>query len=118
MAADETTTWGEVCKKVGFSDNLYRTCREKVSGFDGLGLGGLDEMDPDDDYDFDAEIKGHLQPIPEPPGSDWTPPPEADPAKWIMYGMAALFAGAILLGGKKSAGGQTASTGVTSPKAA
>lgn len=112
MAAEDTITWGEVCKQVGFADNLYRTCREKVPGFD-----GFQEMEDEDDFDFDAEIKDHLQPIPEPPPADWKAPDEPDYGKWLMYGVGALFAGSLLLG-KKGASAKKPSSRVTSPKAA
>lgn len=76
MAADDSTTWGEVCNKVGFSDNLYGACRKKVPGFSG-GNRALDEV-PDDDEDWGPDSRGFNKQladsslaIPDAPGDDW-----------------------------------------------
>ena len=49
------TSWKEVCKKVGFGENLYRECREKTPGFSGFsgglsaGLSSFDEIPEEED---------------------------------------------------------------------
>jgi hypothetical protein len=71
MAAEDSTTWGEVCKNVGFRDNLYRVCRDKVPDF--TGTAGLAVRSAEDDRDFDKQLSKRALPIPEPPGADWEP---------------------------------------------
>lgn len=77
MAADETTTWGEVCKRVGLRDNLYRTCRDKVPDFSGF-QSPYDAVpgQPTGDEDFDSQLARRAQPIPPPPPAGWEPEPE------------------------------------------
>jgi hypothetical protein len=78
MAAEDPTTWGEVCKNVGFRDNLYRTCREKVPEF----VTGASLMRaPGDDEgaeDFDKRLFKKALPIPAPPSADWAEEEEED----------------------------------------
>ncbi len=72
MAADEQTTWGEICSNVGFSDNLYRKCRQKVPGFQGAGFARLD--DDEDDYEdepFSKRLAKSALPVPEVPPEGW-----------------------------------------------
>ena len=77
MAADDSTTWGEVCDKVGFSDNLYSVCRKKVPGFSG-GIRSLDSVPEDDGEDwgpdsrnFGNQLADSALAIPDAPGDDW-----------------------------------------------
>jgi hypothetical protein len=101
MAAEDSTTWGEVCDKVGFADNLYSDCRKRVSGYTG-GNRSLDEV-PDDDEDwgpdsknFGRQLADSALAIPDAPGDDWKDDAgffESMPIKQIlMYGgVAALI---------------------------
>lgn len=82
--AKEKTTWGVVCQQVGFADNLYRVCREKLgneftpsSPFGDMG-GMYDEdfEDADPNFDFDKALKETALPIPKKPPADWKPEPE------------------------------------------
>lgn len=133
MAADDSTSWGEVCNKVGFADNLYADCRKNVPGFSGSGNRALDVV-PDDDGDWGPDSKGFsgqladsALAIPDAPGADW----KSDsffgslPIKQIlMYGgVAALFWFFVIKAQAPQAGGATAAGGtapekLTSPKAA
>lgn len=74
----DETTWGEVCRKVGFSDNLYKDCRKNVPGFMGGGMSNrsFDEVPEDDDYGPDSkgfakQLRDSALEIPPPPSSDW-----------------------------------------------
>lgn len=75
----EKTTWGEVCSQVGFSDNLYRICRDKLGATfrpaTPFGAFGEFEEEPQDE-DFDKQLKSSAQPVPPPPPEDWEPEPE------------------------------------------
>jgi hypothetical protein len=68
MSKDDTTSWGEVCKRVTMGDTLYSTCREKVSDYGpgGYAGGALDSFD-DADEDFGAQLAGSALPVPPPP---------------------------------------------------
>ncbi len=71
---EEKVTWPEVCGNVGFSDGLYRTCREKVNGFNGFQGGAYDDYgDEEEDVDFSEKISAGAQKIPSPPPADWQP---------------------------------------------
>jgi hypothetical protein len=67
MPAEEKVTWGEVCKQVGFKDNLYRTCREKVTDWKPTGFanGAFDEVP---EPDFTRRLSKTAVAIPKPPG--------------------------------------------------
>lgn len=78
--AKEKTTWGTVCQQVGFADNLYKTCRDKLgndfqpySPFGDIGELGDPEFE---DIDIDKELRGQALAIPKPPPKDWKPEPE------------------------------------------
>lgn len=102
--AKEKTTWGEVCSQVGFADNLYRTCRDKLKdGFQPHNMfGDMGDYDEEfEDYDVDKELKKSALPIPKAPPADWKPEPEGfleqlvsgDLTKKIaIYGGGALLA--------------------------
>ncbi len=86
-SAREKTTWGEVCSQVGFADNLYRTCRGKLGKeFSPANTFGspYDEV-PEEDEDFDRQIKKSALPVPPPPPEDWQYEPEGL-AEQFMYG--------------------------------
>lgn len=79
--AKEKTTWGAVCQQVGFADNLYKTCRDKLgndftpsSPFGDLGSAYDEDFDPD--FDFDKELGKTAKPVPKAPPKDWEPEPE------------------------------------------
>jgi len=92
MAADEQTTWGDVCKKVGFSDNLYQTCRDKVPGYAGAPNNAFDDVGDDEDgVDFNKALAKSAKPVPPPPAADWKHEPEGffealQSNKMLMYG--------------------------------
>jgi hypothetical protein len=65
---DEKTTWPEVCKQVGFRDNLYRTCREKIDGFTGFQNGAFDAVDAPEE-DFETQVLKSALKVPKPPGT-------------------------------------------------
>lgn len=105
--AKEKTTWGEVCKQVGFADNLYRTCRGKLgNGFSPAApFGETFASDGDEggelDEDFDKQLKKSALPVPPPPADDWKHEPEGfldgllhgeSAGKWFMWGGAAVVA--------------------------
>jgi hypothetical protein len=69
--SDDTVTWTEVCQKVQFGDALYRTCREKVEGFDGFQ--GDDEEWEYDPETFGDELAESALPAPPPPPEGWEP---------------------------------------------
>lgn len=79
MSAEDKTTWGEVCSNVGMSDNLYRTCRDKIGRdfkpANPLGLGLYDDGE-EDDFDIDKALKKKALPVPKAPPKDWEPEPE------------------------------------------
>jgi hypothetical protein len=75
MAADDTVTWGEVCKSVSYRDGLYRTCKDKVPDFNGF----QDTPMPEGDTpapDFSAQLARSARPIPPPPPAGWEPDDE------------------------------------------
>ena len=98
MGAEEKITWGEVCQKVGFTDNLYRTCRTKLGSefvpatpfggppmlSSGDGDAGGDD-DADDDVDFNKKLKKSALPVPPPPPDDWEYEPQGL-MDHLMYG--------------------------------
>lgn len=101
MAAEEKTTWTEVCSKVGFSDGLYKTCREKVEGYTGLDGAIYDEEPVEDDGpDFTRMLMKQARPVPPPPPEDWEPEPEGffdelmhgTTGKYVLAGGAAALA--------------------------
>lgn len=72
--AREKTTWGDVCRQVGFADNLYRTCRDKLgndfSPHSPFGdIGSAYDMDFED-VDIDRQLRGQALAIPPPPDED------------------------------------------------
>ena len=75
MASEDSTTWGEVCKNVGFGENLYRSCREKVPSYNG-GLSTYDQVPDEPTADFGKQLAASALSIPEPPPADWKAPPE------------------------------------------
>ena len=95
MGAEEKVTWGEVCQKVGFADNLYRTCRTKMGSeftpatpFGGppmLESGDGDDGGADDDADFNKKLKKSALPVPPPPPEDWEYEPQGL-MDHLMYG--------------------------------
>lgn len=66
--AAEKTTWAEVCKEVGFGENLYRTCRTKL-GSDFKPADPLGDYDFEEDEDFDKQLRKTALPVPKPPAS-------------------------------------------------
>ena len=128
MASEDPTTWGEVCNKVGFSDNLYSDCRKKVPGFMGGANSSFDEVP---EYgpgapDFNKQLAASALALPPPPPADWQPEEEEGflggmPLnKILMYGgVAALIW--LLLSKQKAASTdepKTVPEKVTTPKAA
>jgi hypothetical protein len=105
--AKEKTTWGEVCHQVGFADNLYRTCRDKLgNGFQpatpfGADLGGAyDDDDGLNDADLGKAVRQNALPPPPPPPEDWEPEAEGFmeqlmsgelTTKLMLYGGGALL---------------------------
>lgn len=96
MAADERTTWGEVCERVNFRDGLYSVCRKKVPGF--TGLGAFDAVpDVEDEPEFSTQLARSALPVPPPPPDDWEEEPEGilenilngDTGRYLLYGGAA-----------------------------
>lgn len=99
----EKTTWGAVCKQVGMSDNLYRTCRDKLGNeFQPNSPFGDYDYEGDDDEpeeDFDTQLKKSALAVPPPPPEDWKHEPEGLmeqlmygdlPKKLMIYGGGAL----------------------------
>jgi hypothetical protein len=99
----EKTTWGAVCKQVGMSDNLYRTCRDKLGNeFQPNSPFGDYDYEGDDDEpeeDFEKQLKKSALPVPAPPPEDWKHEPEGLmeqlmygdlPKKMMIYGGGAL----------------------------
>lgn len=77
----EKTTWGSVCSQVGFADNLYKTCRDKLGNdftpMSAFGdVGGAYDEDFDPDFDFSKELRKTALPVPKAPPKDWKPEPE------------------------------------------
>lgn len=79
--AKEKTTWGAVCQQVGFADNLYKVCRDRLgndftpsSPFGDLGSAYDEDFDPD--YDFDKALRSSILPPPKAPPKNWKPEPE------------------------------------------
>jgi hypothetical protein len=76
----EKTTWGEVCSQVGFSDNLYRTCRDKLGASftpaAPFGFNGMEDGEEPFGEDFDKQLRSSAQPVPPPPPEGWEPEPE------------------------------------------
>ena len=105
MSAEEKTTWGEVCSNVGMSDNLYRTCRDKLGRdfkpADPLGL--YDEFEEDAE-DFDKALRKKALPIPKPPKASKKKEPEAEAGFFDkllhgdLGGKIAIWGGAAILG--------------------
>ncbi len=104
MAADEQTTWGQVCSNVGFSDNLYRTCRQKVENFRPAGFDAYEDEDEDeeDDEPFGKKIARSALPVPPPPPADWKDDSSffedvfgEDATKYMIVGGAAVAAGLV-----------------------
>jgi hypothetical protein len=131
MASEDSTTWGEVCEKVGFQDGLYRTCREKIEGFDGLQNGSFDEGAPEPD--MGKQIMSSALAIPEVPEGGWPKEEQQQPpqgflggmpvGKVLMYGGIAAVVAFLLLQKKREEIVATetvpaAPKGVTSQKAA
>ncbi len=127
MAADDSTTWGAVCSKVGFSDNLYRDCRRNVPGFNGGGMANsaFDDV-PDDDYgpdsrDFKSQLADSALAIPDAPSADWKAEPEGFfeslPIRQVlMYGGIAAVVWFLLMKAKVPQEGAAAATGAALPK--
>lgn len=106
MSAEEKTTWGEVCTQVGMSDNLYRTCRDKLGRdfkpADPLGLYDYDDADEFEE-DFDKQLRKKALPIPKPPKASKKKEPEAEGLMGrILHGdlggKIAIWGGAAILG--------------------
>lgn len=118
MAADDPTTMGEVCKKVGLSDNLYPECREKVPGFPlgGVPNSAFDEGGEDygpDSAGFDKELADSALSVPPPPPSDWKQEPEGFfedlPIKQILlYGSVAALIWVLIARARKGSTQETA----------
>lgn len=105
-AAEDSTSWSEVCRKVGFSDNLYRDCRKNVPDYPLGGAGApnsafdsipeVEDFGPDSSG-FDKQLAGSALAAPPPPAADWKPEPEGffeelNLQKVLMYGgVAALI---------------------------
>ena len=129
MAAEDPTTWGEVCKNVGFSDNLYRTCRKNVPEFNGFAGGGAPPQEPPGP-DFGVQLAGSALPVPPPPPADWQPEAgdsgfmegmfgDLTPEKIAMYGgVAALIWWFFMRNKNEAPAATTEQKPVTSPKAA
>jgi hypothetical protein len=137
MSADEKVSWGEVCKKVGFSDNLYRVCKDKVGAeFNGgaplaLSNGESDE-DGESNEDFGKRLRKSAKPIPPPPPEDWEQEPEGlmeqvmygDLGKYLIYSGIAALVFWLILRSKMTEGAATTaptkklSADATAPKAA
>ena len=86
--AKEKTTWGEVCRQVGFADNLYRPCREKLgSSFTPAGgdMGAYDEDFEEDDIDIDRAVRKSALAVPPEPPKDWKYEPQGI-LEQFMYG--------------------------------
>lgn len=73
----EKTSWGAVCQQVGFADNLYKTCRDKLgrdfqpsSPFGDMGSAYDEEFE---DIDFDKQLRKAALPIPKAPSKNWKP---------------------------------------------
>lgn len=79
-APREKTTWGEVCSQVGFSDNLYRTCRDKLGATftpaAPFGISGMEDGEEPFGENFDQQLRSSARPVPPPPPEDWEPEPE------------------------------------------
>lgn len=130
MAAEEPTTWGEVCKKVGFRDNLYRVCRDKVPEFNGFAAGAFDDRGSEHgDPDFSSQLAKSALPIPPAPPKDWEPEPEGflggmfedlTAEKVVMYGGLAALLWYFFLRKDPSVAASTPAVdkGAASPKAA
>lgn len=73
MSDEDTVTWTEVCQKVQFGDGLYRTCRDKVEGFDGFQAGAEEEEWEYDPDTFGDELAASALDAPPPPPEDWSP---------------------------------------------
>lgn len=122
--AKERTTWGDVCRQVGFADNLYRTCRDKLgSDFSpsspfGDDMGAYDDDfgdGGDEDFDIDKAVRKSALAVPEAPPADWKYKPEGFidhlmygdlPTKIMIYGGGALalwFLYDKFVSGKKAA---------------
>lgn len=90
--AKEKVTWGEVCKQVGFADNLYRTCRGRLGdGFSpaspfGGAFSESDEGEGEVGEDFDKQLKKSALPVPPPPPDDWKHEPEGGFLDEFLYG--------------------------------
>lgn len=84
-------SWGTVCQEVGFRDNLYRTCREKIPNFTGLGLSRYDHEEEDLGEDFGKLLRQSAKDIPPPPPEDWKFEPEGL-AEQLLYGNKVKFA--------------------------
>jgi len=105
MAADEQTTWGEICSNVGFSDNLYRTCRKKVPGFQGAGFARYDDNEDDyeEDEPFSKKLAKSALPVPAVPPEGWDDVEESlledifgeDATKYLLAGGIAVAAGLV-----------------------
>ncbi len=118
MAAEDPTTWGEVCRKVGFSDNLHRDCRKHVPDhpLGGMPNSSFDEGVADygpDSTGFDKDLAGSALAVPPPPPADWEPEPEGFfeelPIKQIlMYGSAAALIWLLVLKMRKDQSPETA----------
>ncbi len=130
MAGEDPTTWGEVCKNVGFGENLYRTCREKVPEYKGFAGGAFDDRGPQEPQgDFSTQLTQSALAIPAPPPEGWEAEPEGffdamfetlTPERVVMYGGIAALIWYFFL--RQQPGAEAASPpvdkGVTSTKAA
>lgn len=141
MTAENQISVREVCRQVGFADNLYKYCRKNDPDFPlggaPLAFGrapeegaGMEEGGPDSEG-FDKELAASALAVPPPPAADWKPQPEGFfedlPIKQIlMYGGVAAAAWFIIAKMRKDTDEQrmisatTAAPGenVTSPRAA
>jgi hypothetical protein len=86
MAADDTVTWGEVCKSVSYRDGLYRVCKDKVSDFNGFPFApntpGLSSEGAEPD--FASQLARSAKPIPPPPAAEWEPEDEPSFARQML----------------------------------
>lgn len=128
MAAEDQISVGEICRQVGFADNLYKYCRKNDSDFPLGGAAAVFNSKPADETEeggpdsegFDKELAASALAVPPPPAADWKPEPEglfeALPIKQIlMYGGVAAVAWFFIAKARKGGGQSTVSTTATAP---
>lgn len=126
----EKTTWGSVCQQVGFADNLYKTCRDKLgrdfqpsSPFGDMNSAYDEEFE---DVDFDKQLRKTALPIPKAPAKDWKPDESEGLMAQLMDGSLSkkimLYGGGALLLwylwdklGKKEASAPAGTSALSSP---